>query len=1043
MNYMMRYNSILFTFLFSILLTDIMIGQVAQINVPRIEQMPNQPSPYNVRDWREVAVQYDNFVYDVNKTGQYLPLITLKNNGTNYPQNPGFELVTYVGTNRTSSNEAINVLPSLVGATLVGVDKTNHYGQNWVLMSQDFFNKNNGHLIYLNGVSSGSGGDWWYDLMPNVFFYQLYDLYPNIGDYEFQFTSVADRFAQSVRALGGNDAPWSPAFMNYRAFDFLTMQPNPNGVKEPEAAGAYAWVLYHAYKKTGNPEYLKAAEWSIEFLNEWNTNPSYELQLPYGTCVAAKMNAELGTNYDIEKMVNWSFDRGFLRGWGTIVGRWNGFDVSGLVGEANDNGNDYAFQLNGVQQAAALAPMLRYDKRFARAIGKWILNLANATRLFYPGFLPGFLQDASGWSDANDPNRVIGYEALREKWEGKSPFSTGDALRGGWAETNLALYGTSSIGYLGAMLEKTNVDKILKIDLLKTDFFRDAAYPTYLFYNPYNTAQTVQFSVGEELVDIYETLSESFLQNGVNGTIELTIPADAAIIVVLAPAGGAITFDQNRMRIDGVVVDYMQTANVFNYKPRIQALGAVRTEVETGDSVRVFAKAFDQDSENLTYVWSASGGTISGTGAEIFWHAEDAEGDYEIQVMVSDENDQRDTAVLELKIVAEINQAPEILEISKGEGYVAPGGELALSVSATDANEDPLTYAWTVTGGTITGTGNTVSWMAPSTEGVYEITVTVRDDKNASAQASTTILVKDFAATTGDLIAYYPFSGNADDASGNNLHGSVFGARLNTDQFGNANSAYFFDGVNDRISVPSASILNVEDAITVSTWFNADQLPDRESFIISHGSWQNRWKISIIPERRIRWTINSTSTIRDLDSDLNLEEDRFYHVAATYDGKLMLLYLNGKLQSYKELSGKIRKTSLDFLIGQMLPGDANYNFRGVIDEVKVFNYALTPEAVENLYNESLTTSVENINNQQYTINLMPNPVREKLNVRFSELPDAAVISIYNINGQRIATRAVVPGTQIIEIDASSWKTGFYLITITTQHMNSTTRFVKQ
>ncbi|MBK8703519.1 MAG: hypothetical protein IPN33_07775 [Saprospiraceae bacterium] len=266
----------------------------------------------------------------------------------------------------------------------------------------------------------------------------------------------------------------------------------PTAFPNPEAAGVFGWLLYHAWKETGNPEYLKGAEWSIEFLNNWTTNPSYELQLPYGTLTAAKINAELGAAYDIEKMVNWSFNKGPLRGWGTIVGDWGGFDVSGLVGEANDAGNDYAFQLNGVQQAAALVPMVRYDKRFARAIGKWVLNLANATRLFYPGFLPPNMQDASAWSSVNDPDRVVGYEALREVWQGFSPFSTGDAVNGGWAATNLALYGTSSIGYLGAIVEKTNVDKILKINLLKTDFFREEAYPSYLFYNSYNTSKTIE-----------------------------------------------------------------------------------------------------------------------------------------------------------------------------------------------------------------------------------------------------------------------------------------------------------------------------------------------------------------------------------------------------------------------------------------------------------------------------------------------------------------------------------------------------------------------
>lgn len=41
--------------------------------------------------------------------------------------------------------------------------------------------------------------------------------------------------------------------------------------------------------------------------------------------------------------------------------------------------------MNGFQQAAALAPVAKYDKRYARAIGKWLLNIANASRLFYNG----------------------------------------------------------------------------------------------------------------------------------------------------------------------------------------------------------------------------------------------------------------------------------------------------------------------------------------------------------------------------------------------------------------------------------------------------------------------------------------------------------------------------------------------------------------------------------------------------------------------------------------------------------------------------------
>ena len=69
-------------------------------------------------------------------------------------------------------------------------------------------------------------------------------------------------------------------------------------------------------------------------------------------------------------MLNWCFDRGELRGWGTIVGKWGAYDCSGLVGEANDQNNDYAFAMNGYEQAGALVPMVRYDDRFATARGQ-------------------------------------------------------------------------------------------------------------------------------------------------------------------------------------------------------------------------------------------------------------------------------------------------------------------------------------------------------------------------------------------------------------------------------------------------------------------------------------------------------------------------------------------------------------------------------------------------------------------------------------------------------------------------------------------------
>jgi len=96
------------------------------------------------------------------------------------------------------------------------------------------------------------------------------------------------------------------------------------------------------------------------FLSNFGSNPSYELQLSYGTLAGSTYECRVKARITLYRnCLDWCFNRGDLRGWGAIVGKWGGYDVSsGLIGEANDAGNDYAFVMNGFQQAAALAPLL-------------------------------------------------------------------------------------------------------------------------------------------------------------------------------------------------------------------------------------------------------------------------------------------------------------------------------------------------------------------------------------------------------------------------------------------------------------------------------------------------------------------------------------------------------------------------------------------------------------------------------------------------------------------------------------------------------------
>ncbi|HEX2961586.1 MAG TPA: hypothetical protein VHO43_07330, partial [Ignavibacteriales bacterium] len=105
-----------------------------QINVNRIDQMPDIPVPYEMRNWKQVALGYDSLVFNLNAQGDYLPLIFINNNTVNYPSHPSFGLHTVVGTPYPNNGEAINVLPAVVGASLAGIDKSSQNGYNWVLM---------------------------------------------------------------------------------------------------------------------------------------------------------------------------------------------------------------------------------------------------------------------------------------------------------------------------------------------------------------------------------------------------------------------------------------------------------------------------------------------------------------------------------------------------------------------------------------------------------------------------------------------------------------------------------------------------------------------------------------------------------------------------------------------------------------------------------------------------------------------------------------------------------------------------------------------
>ncbi|MFW5724799.1 MAG: hypothetical protein ACOCX0_00025 [Bacteroidota bacterium] len=544
---------------------------ISQVSIERVESMPFQPQPYKMLNWKEVAVNFDKYVFDHSLSGDYLPFIWLDDAGRNFSQQT-FGLFTAIGDVRQGPavhngefHEAINSLGALMSAGLVGIDKTSQDGYNYVKMAQNYFNSDNGWNIVMNNTSArvgnlggGYGRDWWYDVFPNVLYYAVADLFPDVARTDSIQRIVAEQFFKADSVLDGN--------YHYSFFDYAAMEGRRSHIPfQEDAAAGHAWVLLAAYHKFGDERYLQGAKSALEALLSQEEGRFYEVLMPFAALVAARLNAEHGTDYNFHPVLDWTFNGTSAEdgryGWGIINEQWGNYDVHGLQGSWSHNGG-FAFLMNTFDMAWPLVPMVRYDPRYAETIGKWMLNAANAARLFYPSEIPDTMQSLPQYK--NLTRNVIAYEGLikedlfeRPEFEGVSPVAVGDGPR--WVEGNpdvsqFSLYGSAHVGIFGSIIQTTNVEKVLRLNTLATDFYRNEAYPTYLIYNPWEEEKEIIYTYEGNAVYLYDVISKTILAENVEGNTQVSIPGRSARLVVEIPKGVEIGENDNQYQAGGVTV---------------------------------------------------------------------------------------------------------------------------------------------------------------------------------------------------------------------------------------------------------------------------------------------------------------------------------------------------------------------------------------------------------------------------------------------------------------------------------------------------------
>jgi gliding motility-associated-like protein len=214
---------------------------------------------------------------------------------------------------------------------------------------------------------------------------------------------------------------------------------------------------------------------------------------------------------------------------------------------------------------------------------------------------------------------------------------------------------------------------------------------------------------------------------------------------------------------------------------------------------------------------------------------------------------------------------------------------------------------------------------------------------------------------TNGLVGWWPFNGNAQDESGNGNHGTANGAALTSDRSGNLNSAFFFDGVSNSIDVLNNASLNIENPnkISICYWINATSLSSTQlSFIVikqtSGGINQDGFNsgVDILFNSTFRIQNGPSSSSFTLNSPINsITTKNWIFICQVWNGIEGRTYLNnnlvGQMQGFAVVGNNT--SELKFGLPKIIDTYAK-GFHGKIDDIGIWNRALTDSEIKDLYN---------------------------------------------------------------------------------------------
>ncbi|MCH8330897.1 MAG: hypothetical protein IH946_05885, partial [Bacteroidetes bacterium] len=253
-----------------------------------------------------------------------------------------------------------------------------------------------------------------------------------------------------------------------------------------------------------------------------------------------------------------------------------------------------------------------------------------------------------------------------------------------------------------------------------------------------------------------------------------------------------------------------------------------------------------------------------------------------------------------------------------------------------------------------------------SAEGTYNVNLIVYSEGDLFSDTITRsieIIVTTYLVTEG-LVAFYPFTrGSVFDHSGNENHGNINGPSLAYDRHDNSGNAYDFDGINDYVEVSNNNgDFILTESWTLQAWVYPHSSSGHNPIICKQGVYGSALHNFYLNYGHVdqngQFELGFDRASDGLNFKVNsgfFTSNNWYHVVGAYDGSNLLLYINGSLVASNFVGAILPQasTTTPLRIGNgSNPGHPNHGvFDGVIDEVRIYDRALSEAEIQILYNE--------------------------------------------------------------------------------------------